>query len=184
MPRRVIPIVSAIFAIFIIASIAFRMDGQALAGSECIEQPNREPSPGEHWFYHYDREKDRKCWHLEAAAPKPREAAPPEEQSNAASTPTATSAFSSLFKGLTTAAPTAAPQDPVAGEPRIIQSNPTKPLKLEDIAQQQTDIPEERADPRYVTPLNAAQRRALFQDFLRWNEIQRNLGDVPPARQR
>jgi len=73
--------------------------------------------------------------------------------------------------------------EPAAVEPRIIQSNPTKPLKLDDIAQQQPDLPEERAEPRYVTPLTPAQRKALFEEYLRWVEIQRNLDGLGvPAR--
>ena len=183
MPRGVTPIVSAVVVIFITALIVLGTNDLVLAGSECIEQPNREPAEGAHWYFHYDREKNRKCWHLEAAATKLREAARPAEQSDAASTSPFSSAFSSLLRGLTTATPTVAPQEPVVGEPRIIQSNPTKPLKLEDIAQQLTDIPEERAEPRYTPPLNAAHRRALFEDYLRWDEIQRNLGTVgAPAR--
>jgi hypothetical protein len=155
------------------------MNGRAVAGGECIEQPNREPVQGAHWYYHYDRERNRKCWHLDAAATKTREAAPPwKDQSDAGATPTPTigTVFSTLFGGSATVPSTAMPQDATSGEPRIIQSDPTKPLKIEDIAQQQLDIPEERAEQRYVTPLSPAQRRALFEEYLRWEEIQRNLG--------
>jgi hypothetical protein len=179
MPRHVYPVVSAVFIVFIFALVTLGTNGRVFAGSECIEQPNREPGQGGHWYYHYDREKNRKCWRLDAAATRTHEAAPPPNQSNAVATPTPTigSVFSTLFGG---SAPAPMPQDAPSSEPRIIQSNPTKPLKIEDIAQQQPDIPEERPESRYVTPLSPAQRRALFQEYLRWEEIQRNLG--APAR--
>ena len=180
MPRHVYPIVSAVFIVFIFALVALGTNGRVFAGSECIEQPNREPAEGGHWYYHYDREKNRKCWRLDAGPTRTPEAAPPQKDQSeavAAPAPTIGSVFSTLFRGRPS---TSMPQDATAGEPRIIQSNPTKPLKIEDIAQQQPDIPEERPEGRYVTPLSPAQRKALFQEYLRWEEIQRNLG--APAR--
>src|SRR5262249_7473731 len=145
-------------------------DGRVLAAG-CIDQPSREPVQGAHWYYHYDREKNRKCWHLEDT--ETRIAAPRiKDQPETVAGPTFTSVFFGLFRG-GPAAP--APQDTTLGEPRIIQSDPTKPLKIEDIAQHQPDIPEERAEERYVTPLSPAQRKALFEEYLRWEEIQRNL---------
>lgn len=181
MPRRVYSIIAATFFVFISALIALSMDGRVLADG-CIDQPNREPMQGAHWYWHYDREKNRKCWHLEdiemgIAAPQRK------DQPDAATTPTFSSMFSAFFRGGTTAHFKPPPQDTTSGEPRIIQSDPTKPLKIEDIAQQQPDIPEERAEERYVTPLSPAQRKALFEEYLRWEEIQRNIGILGiPAR--
>lgn len=171
MPRHVYLLVSAVCILFTPGA-----NGRVFAG-ECVEQPNRQPVQGAHWYYHYDREKNRKCWHLDASAAT-REAAPPvKNQSDAVAPPpqTNTSVFSSMFQGSPTVPLTSVPQDPTSGEPRIIQSNPTKPLRIEDIAQQQPDIPEERAEERYVTPLSPAQRKTLFEEYLRWEEIQRNL---------
>ena len=152
---------------------------RVVAGSDCVEQPNQEPVQGAHWYYHYDREKNRKCWHLEAVEMRVPES-PQKDQSGAPMT--IGSVFTSLFRAPAIVPLTSAPE-PAAGEPRIIQSNPTKPLKLDDIAQQQPDLPEERAEPRYVTPLTPAQRKALFEEYLRWVEIQRNLDGLGvPAR--
>jgi hypothetical protein len=172
-----------VVVVLISAPITAGIGGRVLAGNECAEQPDREPSQGAHWYYHYDREKDRKCWHLDVAVARAPEAMPSlKDQSDTAvaSAPTIGSVFSVLFGAGAAASSVSMPQDTVAGEPRIIQSDPTKPLKIEDIAQQQPSIPEERAEQRYITPLNAAQRAALFQEYLRWDEIQRNLG--APAR--
>ena len=177
MPRHVYPIVSAVFIVFIFALVALGTNGRVFAGSECIEQPNREPEQGGHWFYHFDRAKNRKCWRLDAATGTGEAVPPQRDRSDAIAAPTIGSVFSTLFRGRPSAS---MPQDAAAGEPRIIQTNPTKPLKIEDIAQQQPDIPEERPEGRYVTPLSPAQRKALFQEYLRWEEIQRNLG--APAR--
>jgi hypothetical protein len=180
MPRHVHQVVSAVFIVLIFAVVILGANGRVFAGSECIEQPNREPEQGGHWFYHFDREKNRKCWHLDAATGT-REAVPPQkDQSDAVGAPMIGSAFSTFLRGGPTVPSTSMPQNAPSSEPRIIQSNPTKPLKIEDIAQQQPDIPEERPEARYVTPLTPAQRKALFQEYLRWEEIQRNLG--APAR--
>jgi hypothetical protein len=179
MPRHVCSIIAATLIVFISALITLGKDGRALAG-ECIDQPNREPVQGAHWYYHYDRDKNRKCWHLEDIETR---IAAPQRKREAAPTPTFPSLFSGLFKGGPNAPFTSTPQDTTTGEPRIIQSDPTKPLKIEDIAQQQPDLPEERAEERYVTPLSPAQRKALFEEYLRWEEIQRNLGILGiPAR--
>jgi|307.fasta_scaffold73881_2 hypothetical protein len=178
MPRHVYSVVSVGTIIFVSALVIPGTNGRVIAGNECFEQPSRESAHGEHWYYRYDREKKQKCWHLEAGATKtPEIALPPlKDQSDAIvpPTPNLDSVFSALFKRGRTAP--SVPQDAAPGEPRIIQSNPTKTLTEEDIAQQQPDIPEERAEPRYVTPLTPAQRQALFEEYLRWEEIQRNLG--------
>src|SRR5215831_4190098 len=127
MPRHVYPVVSAGAVIFVSAAVTLGTNGGVLAGSECIEQPGREPTQGARWHYHYDREKNRKCWHLEAATTKTREAVPPlKDLSNVvAPPPTISSAFSTLFRGVPTGLFTSTPQDATAGEPRIIQSSRT-----------------------------------------------------------
>jgi len=182
MPGHVCSVISMV-VILIFAPITPGINDRVLAGSECAEQPDREPSQGAHWYYHYDREKNRKCWHLNVAVARTQEAAPSQQGQSASLTvaePTIGSVFSALFGGSANAPSGPMLQDTVAGEPRIIQSDSTRPLKIEDIAQQQPNIPEERAEQRYITPLSAAQRSALFQEYLRWEEIQRNLG--VPAR--
>src|SRR5579871_1899652 len=35
----------------------------AVAEIACIAQPTRDAPQGEHWYYHFDREKNQKCWH-------------------------------------------------------------------------------------------------------------------------
>jgi hypothetical protein len=40
-----------------------------LAAGDCIEQPNREPAAGGHWYYRTDRLNNRKCWYLTEPEP-------------------------------------------------------------------------------------------------------------------
>lgn len=183
MAMQVYPIVPAVFFLFLSVLFTLGANGRVFADNDCIEQPDRESVQGRHWYYHFDREKNRKCWHLEVIAPRTRDAAPPRaDRKEAVATPTIGSVFSSLFRGLRRLLGRSTPHEAVAGEPRIIQSDPTRPLTIEDIAQQQPDLPEEHADPRYVTPLTPAQRKALFEEYLKWEELQRDLGNsgVPP----
>jgi hypothetical protein len=172
-------IVFAALLVFLSVLITFGLKGRAFADIGCLEQPEREAPQGAHWYYHYDREKNRKCWHLESTAPIAREEPPPvrpERKPTLASTINA--AFSPLFKGLRDLFRTSMPHEAAAGEPRIIQSDATKPLRIEDIAQEQPDLPEEHAERRSATPLTSAQRKALFEEYLKWEELQRNLGGV------
>jgi hypothetical protein len=177
-------IVSAVFFTILCVLITPGMNGRVFAEGECIEHPNRESAQEGHWYYHYDREKNRKCWHLEAIAPRTRDVAPPQtDRKDTVATPTISSVLSSLFRGWRVAPGSSPPPLTAAGEPRIIQSDPTKPLTIDDIARRQPDIPEERSEPRYETRLTRAQRRALFEEYLKWEELHRSLGNtVAPAR--
>ena len=170
MPRRAHPFVPAV--VIFITSSTLGINGPVFAAGACIEQPNREPPQGEHWTYRYDRESSRKCWYLIAGAAKPR-AAPPDETSISA----LASRFASAVRKLTVTFPPAAPPDRKAGEPRINQNSPARPPRLEDMAQRPPDLPKERADPRNTSSLTPAERNALFEEFLRWDEIHRNQGN-------
>jgi hypothetical protein len=183
MAMQVYQIVPAVLFVLLSVLITLGTNGRALADNECLEQPDLEAAQSGHWYYRLDREKNRRCWHLEAIAPKTREGVPPQmDRTEPVTTPTIGSVFSSLFRWPTVSR-RSTPRETMTGEPRIIQSDPTRPLTIEDIAQQQQpDIPEERAEPRYATPLTPAQRRALFEEYLKWEELQRNLGNpgAPP----
>jgi hypothetical protein len=61
--RRFTSYVSTVAAVLFSTMIAIGMD-VALAASDCIEQPNRKPATGGHWYYRTDRVNDRKCWYL------------------------------------------------------------------------------------------------------------------------
>ncbi len=186
MAMQVHSFVSAMFFAILSMLVTLGMTGRGLAEIECIERPDWESAQGGHWYYHFDREKNRKCWHLEGAtspiegtASRTRDAAATTEMDRkyTAATPSISSVLSSLFRGWLAAPASPPPPEPLPGEPRIIQSDPTKLLTIEDIAQPQPDVPEERSEPRYVTRLTRAQRRALFEEYLKWEELRRNLGN-------
>jgi hypothetical protein len=182
-----------VFAVFVVSLFfpgAAGLKGRAFADSACLEQPGRDAPQGAHWYFHPDREKNRKCWHLGPAAAAPVSEPPPPRAERARTFASSVeAAFSSLFKGVRRLFRRPMPHEVQAGEPRIIQNDATKPLTIEDIAQQQLEpeLPEDRPEARAgaTGSLTPAQRRALYEDYLRWQELQRaggNGGAAPLAR--
>jgi hypothetical protein len=176
---------SVIFIVSLSIAVSVDVKGHALAEAVCLEQPGREAPRGEHWYFHLDREKNRKCWHLGPVAAAPAFELPLPRVERAR--PVASSveaAFSDLFKGIRRLFRTPMPHEAQAGEPRIIQSDATRPLTIEDIAQPPPELPEERAELRSIptASLTPAQRKALYEDYLRWEELQRagGAGTAPP----
>jgi hypothetical protein len=168
-----------VFFICLSVSFALVSKGRAVADSACVEQPDREAPPGEHWYYRFDRGKNRKCWHLGTVAAVVYEAPPPRTERTRSVASTLNSLFRPLFRELRSLLRQPMPHEAAAGEPHIVQSDATKPLTIEDIAQPQPDIPEERAETRAPASLTPAQRRALFEEYLKWEELRRNAGSGP-----
>jgi hypothetical protein len=148
------------------------------AADDCLAGPNRAPGPGGHWYYHFDRASDRRCWYLvepAAQAPTAQAAQPAAEPTPPPPQPTFGSFFSSLGFTASTAQPNStgdvrlvqpAPADetdvaPPARHPRmVLASKPHRTAHLRP--------PAEHADERPSPQLNQAERDALFQEFLRW----------------
>jgi hypothetical protein len=168
---------SAIFVISLSIAVSVAVQGSALADAACVEQPGRGALQGEHWYFHVDREKNRKCWHLGPAAAAPAyEIMPlPRAERTRPFGASVEAAFSDLFKGIRKLFRTPMPHEAQAGEPRIIQSDATRPLTIEDIAQPDPELPEERAEMRPIPAgsLTPAQRKALYEEYLKWEELQR-----------
>jgi hypothetical protein len=177
---RVHSSVAAVFFVSTSILIAGGLKGRALADGACVLQPGRDLRSGEHWYFHYDREKNRKCWHHGPAAVQ--EAPLPRVERTRTLASTLNSVFSPLFRELKHLFRQPMRHEAVVGEPRIIQSDANQPLTIEDIAQPQPDLPEERAETRLVTPLTLAQRRALYEEYLKWEDIQRSRGSSAAAR--
>ena len=98
--------------------------------------------------------------------------------------PTVSTLLSALFSGMTGTATKVMPQDANIRQPRIIQPDSAKILKVDDIIQKrQPSIPEESAEERFIPRLNRA-RKALFRDFLQAGEARRNAGGGAPTGQR
>jgi hypothetical protein len=179
MAMRIHATVSTVFLVFLSILMGLDAAGRAAAQSPCLEQPGREAPPGEHWHYHYDRQKNRKCWHLGAgaaatAAPAPRPRAPSLSLN---------AVFAPFVRGMRNLFRQPMPHEAAAGEPRIVQSDATRPLTIDDIARQ-PGFPEERAETRPVLSLTAVQRKALYDEYLKWEARERSpAGSAPvPAR--
>jgi hypothetical protein len=167
-------IVSTAFFVCLSILVTLGSNGRAVADSACIDQPGRDALQGEHWYYHFDREKNRKCWHLGSVAAVVHESpAPPRAERTRPVGATVNSVFGPLFRGIRNFLRQPMPHDAAEGEPRIVQSDATRPLTIEDIAQPQSEFPEERAEARPASSLTAAQRKALFEEYLKWEELQR-----------
>ena len=176
---RIHHIVSAVSLVSLSIVTALDPAGRAAAQTACVEQPGREAPPGAHWHYHYDRQKNRRCWHLvsgaaAAAAPAPRPRAPSFSLS---------AVFAPFVRGMRNLFRQPMPHEAAAGEPRIVQSDATRPLTIDDIARR-PEFPEERAETRPVLSLTAVQRRALYDEYLKWEARERSpTGSAPvPAR--
>jgi hypothetical protein len=160
------------------------------ATEECLTAPNRAPGPGGHWYFHFDRNQDRKCWYLTAPAPQPAAeeapASPLAPTVTTAPAPNPPPSFGSIFSSWTagfSSAPAAPPPD---------TANATAPARPDDAAaprqpravhrsdsQQAALTPKPRRPPPARAPvahaddggtasLTEAERDALFQEFLRW----------------
>ena len=167
-------VVSVIFFICLSASIL--LGSKASADGACLEQPDRATFQDEHWYYHFDREKNRKCWHIRTVAAVARELPAPRTERTRTVTSALNSLFGPLLRELRSWMRQPMHHEAAAGEPHIVQSDATKPLTIEDIAQPQPDIPEERAETRPAASLTPAQKRALFEAYLKWEEVQHNAG--------
>jgi hypothetical protein len=158
---------------------------RTVADSACVTQPAWGAPPGEHWYYHVDRAKNRKCWHRGPVGTVTYE--PPPYRTERAPTvgSTLNAMFAPLFRGIRNAFREPMHHEAAAGEPHIVQSDATQPLTIEDIAQPQPDIPEEHAEEtRPLAPfLTSRQRRALFDVYMKWEAQQHAVGrSAAPAR--
>jgi hypothetical protein len=169
--------VSTVFLVFLPIVMALGASGRAAAESLCVEQPGQDAPHGEHWYYHYDSQRNRKCWHLGsviAAAAVP----PPRSERPRAASSSVNAVFAPFLEELRNLFRQPMPHEPAAGEPRIVQSDATRLLTIDDIAQQ-PEFPEERAEPRPVLLLTATQRKALYEEYLKWEALRRSDAGTP-----
>ncbi len=156
----------AVCTIFLSIVLLLGAWGRAAADG-CLEHPDRAAPFGEKWYYRSDRDKNRKCWHLGPGAPFV--ILPPLPRTERA----VTSTVHSFFRGLDSLFRQPMPRETAAGEPRIVQSDATRPLTIEDIAAQRSEFPEERGETPPASAFTPAQRKALFEEYLKWEQEQR-----------
>jgi hypothetical protein len=191
MPERVNSSASIIpcVSFLLVAMIAVHFLSPVRAESACIEQPSQPAPDGTHWSVHYDRAKGRKCWFLADA--KGRDVTASQAQPSAVPTPapadSLSSQIASLLGSLTGAAESALPQAnasqgdapqlrPPRG-PRKPRSNGANDARADNGVQaEQKGAGEGRAVKHVSSPLTEPEREALFEEFLRWREIQQTMG--------
>jgi hypothetical protein len=191
-------ILPCVFFVFV-ATVAVDFINPVRAESTCIEQPGPNAAQGTHWSARYDRAKGRKCWFLVDA--NGHDVTASQAQPGSVPTPAPMDALSSqigsFFGNLTAAAANAIPQvsapqgdasptGPVRGplKPRGNGENASKPDNR--ARAEQKGAGEARGAAKRVSPsLTEPEREALFEEFLRWQEIQHTIGAssyAPPAR--
>ena len=200
MPKRVNAFVLAVPAVFFVlvafvfvATIVASIYSPTLAESTCIEQRNQPAPEGARWNFRYDRAKGRKCWFLEDAPANVRDASTPQVQAST-DPPTLASQLSSLFGSLTgssasvapqgNAPQSNAPQSSATIAPRRTQGNSTNAARTESgVRTDQRDIAEGHAGKRALPALTQADRIALFEEFLQWQESRQNINRLTPPPQ-
>jgi hypothetical protein len=191
MPARVssfAPSLPCVFLVFV-ATVAVDFMSPVRAESACIEQPNQRAAEGTHWSARYDRTKGRKCWFLVDADGRDIETS--QAQANSAPTPTPVDALSSqiasLLGSLTAAAENGMPQvsAPPGDAPQAPPRAPHKPRgnganagRADNAVRgEQKGSGEARGAVKRVSPpLTESEREELFEEFLRWQEIQQTIG--------
>jgi hypothetical protein len=186
MPERVnsfAPMIPGVVSV-LVATVAVHSYSPARADNACIEQPSQPAAEGTRWSLHYDRAKGRKCWVLVDASTNGHDAAAPQSQPSAASTPaplpSLSSQIASLLGNLTGASANAAPQAAApqvaapqispASVPRKPQGNAANAGRTDNgvRAADQRSVGEGHAAKRVAPALTAPEREALFEEFLRW----------------
>jgi hypothetical protein len=182
----ILPCVLLVFA----ATVAVDFMNPVRAESACIEQPSQSVPQGTHWSARYDRARDRKCWFLFDA--NGRDVTASQGQPGSAPTPTPMDALSSqivsFFGNLTAAAGNVTPQGsarqgdaPLATAVRAPlkpRGNDANASKADNRARaEQKGAGEAPGAAKHVSPsLTEPERKALFEEFLRWQEIQHTIG--------
>jgi hypothetical protein len=195
MPIRADSLVPAIIAGSLAAAMVLGVSWPASAAEECLERPTRHVDQGGHWYYYFDRVQRRKCWYLEMSptaanpAPSPDPAYFPDPNSGQ-------SWFTRFSTGLEQALslgtqPTNVPDG--FGEPAKAAS--PKPARADSrpvVRRERSRLPPlpetsgaaspqsrvqtlpptaAEKDARRASAPTTADREALFEEFLRWREL-------------
>jgi len=175
MPQRVNSL-APILVVFLGATVAAGFVSPVWAESACIEQPGQKGAEGTHWSARYDRAQGRKCWFLLDANGR--------DVTALAATPAPADSLSSrIASWLDSLMPQASPQGDGAQTP-----SPRPSLKPRGNAAnaggpdnaargEHKGAGEGRSAVKRVPPvLTEPEHEALFEAFLRWQEIQRTTG--------
>jgi hypothetical protein len=186
MPARTNSLESAFIAGTLAAVTLLGLNTMASSAPECLENPDlRAIKPG-HWHYRSDRSLNRRCWFFVSAEGivETPESAPP------AATLGGDSRQPSQREVLQTqpnAIPDRSGEAPQSISPKSARPNKTvrrdgsqiAPPPATTGAADQRDQPEQSANnEKQGSSLDEANRKALFQDFVKW-QLDRNLFGRP-----
>jgi hypothetical protein len=214
MPERAISLASALrFRSLLAATLApvVLYGLHASAATECLENPDLRVADSGHWFYHFDRTLNRRCWHFapteEAATANPSApvAAPAPAPAAEDTRPSFFSRFTSSLSETFSPPPPQPPaqpqpqpnaaQDSSGATPQAVSPKPPRhnktagqerpheappPTTTGAAAAEHHDQPPSAAasDDKHDSPLNVADREALFQDFMKW-QMERSMFGRP-----
>ncbi len=83
-----IPIRSIVLAApLVVWGVCFGVPAQAAPANDCLAAPKSPAPAGQHWYYHTDRKKGRKCWFLRELNSPAQSAATPDKSTAAPTTP-------------------------------------------------------------------------------------------------
>jgi hypothetical protein len=146
------------------------------AQAECITQPNQQAPDGAHWSLHFDRAKNRRCWILVDSAG--RDLSAPESQPAASTGLSSLQSFLGNLTGSPPAQPPETPATPAAAPPRKPQPQVAQPRSGNVNGADRRVRTEQKANAD--DEMTRGERDALFEEFLRWRESQKNTGPGNP----
>jgi hypothetical protein len=173
----------------LLAMFAVNVESPVRADSACIEQPGQ-LAAGTHWVLHYDRAKGQGCWILVDAFEHetgvwggPVTMLP--TQPSAAPAPTLSSQHESLLGNFNSTGASANVK-PERSAPQISRPNP--PHKPQgNVAKADNGVREDQKSSgkghtvkRVSSVLIDREESALFEEFLRWRELQQLTGAMKP----
>jgi hypothetical protein len=178
MPRcasSFVPMISGVVCA-LLAAVAIDFRSPVLAASVCVGQAAQPAPQGARWVLHMDRVRGRRCWLLVDAYGREVSG---QVQPNAASAPSPSSPFMSLF-GYMTEVPNATPQssEPPVPRPAMRFRRPQAHVARDNRSRADQTSPREPHTGRGA--LSQPDRDALFEEFLRWHESQKMMHTLSP----
>ena len=187
---RTNPLVPAVRAGSLAAAVVFGANWAASAAGGCIAKPNQQIDQAGHWYYYTDREHHRRCWFFETSEVTTSPASSPDQalSANADSQP---SWFSRFAAGLaqtvssgtqqnnaqddsSTVTKATSPKHPktskIAKKERSRIVPPSETTGVASIERGAQLLPQSTPERNEIQSpqLTAADRDALYQEFLKW----------------
>ena len=188
------PLVHAVYAASLAAAVVLGANWAASAAGGCIEKPNQQIDQAGHWYYHVDRERHRRCWFFETSEVTTSPASSPGQvlSANADSQP---AWFSQLAAGLAqtfsferqqnsaiddsntasnTITKASSPKHPKTNKmaakkrSRIVRLTETTGVARAESGDQSLPQSASERNEIHSPQLTAADRNALYQEFLKW----------------